>query len=138
MNEEKLFSQLRLHEGERARVYVDTVGKLTGGVGRNLSDKPFRPSEIALMLKNDVAEAVAELDRVTPWWRQLDDVRQNVLVDMMFNMGAPRLVQFRKFLAFAQTGKWELAATEMLDSLWAKQVKGRAQTLARQFRTGEY
>ena len=134
----KLQKQLELHEGYRTHIYTDTVGKLTAGVGRNISDKPFRPNEIALMLSNDIEEAVAELDRIAPWWRSLDDVRQNVMVDMCFNLGAPRLSGFKKFLAYAQAHRWDAAAAEMLDSLWAKQVKGRAKTLARQFREGVF
>ena len=56
---------------------------------------------------------------------------------MMFNMGRPRLSQFKMFLAALQAGDYEMASTEMLDSKWASQVKGRATTLADMMSTGD-
>lgn len=140
MNEERLREALGVDEGRRARIYQDTATppRWTGGVGRNLSDKGFHQDEIDLMLKNDIAEAVAELDRVVPWWRCLNDARQNVLANMMFNLGAPRLMGFRKFLAYAEAGRYDAAAGEMLDSTWARQVGARALRLADLMRKGEF
>jgi len=136
MNDQKLLDALSLDEGRRARIYTDTVGKVSGGVGRNLTDKGFRQDEIDLMLRNDIAEAVAELDRVAPWWRGLSDARQNALVNMMFNLGATRLLGFKKFLAALQVGDWKTAEREMLDSKWARQVGDRSTRLALLIRTG--
>lgn len=138
MNEQKLLDALSLDEGRRARIYTDTVGKVSGGVGRNLTDKGFRQDEIDLMLRNDIAESVAELDRVAPWWRGLNDARQNALVNMMFNLGATRLMGFKKFLAALQVGDWKTAEREMLDSKWAKQVGSRSNRLALLIRTGAF
>lgn len=138
MNEQKLLDALSLDEGRRARIYTDTVGKVSGGVGRNLTDKGFRQDEIDLMLRNDIAESVAELDRVAPWWRGLNDARQNALVNLMFNLGAPRLLGFKKFLAALQVGDWKTAEREMLDSKWARQVGSRSTRLALLIRTGEF
>lgn len=138
MNEKKLLDALSLDEGRRARIYIDTVGKVSGGVGRNLTDKGFRQDEIDLMLRNDIAEAVAELDRVAPWWRGLNDARQNALANMMFNIGAPRLLGFKKFLAALQVGDWKTAEREMLDSKWARQVGDRSTRLALLIRTGAF
>lgn len=138
MNEQKLLDALSLDEGRRARIYTDTVGKVSGGVGRNLTDKGFRQDEIDLMLRNDIAESVAELDRVAPWWRGLNDARQNALVNMMFNLGATRLMGFKKFLAALQVGDWAKAESEMLDSKWARQVGSRSTRLALLIRTGEF
>ena len=41
----KLKAELTLDEGRRSRIYVDTVGKVSGGIGRNLTDKGFRDNE---------------------------------------------------------------------------------------------
>lgn len=138
MNEAELVKALSRDEGRKARIYVDTVGKVSGGVGRNLTDKGFREDEIDLMLKNDIAEAVGELDAVAPWWRGLDDVRQNVLVNMMFNLGRSRFLGFKKFLAAVQVGNYKEAGVQMLDSQWARQVGARATRLAVQMRTGSF
>lgn len=87
------------------------------------------------MYQNDIADTEAWLDRNLPWWRTLDPVRQRVLMNMAFNMQG-RLLGFRNFLAAAQRADWNVAAAEMLDSLWARQVGDRAKRLASMMRSG--
>ncbi|CAG9177797.1 lysozyme family protein [Cupriavidus pampae] len=132
----KLKAELTTDEGRRERIYTDTVGKISGGIGRNLTDKGFRADEIDLMYRNDVAAAEAWLDRNLSWWRQLDAVRQRVMLNMAFNMEG-KLLGFRKFLAAAKAGDYPTAYSEMLDSLWANQVGARAKRLAAMMATGE-
>jgi len=138
MDFEKLKAQLVIDEGKRSRIYTDTVGKVTGGVGRNLTDRPFSEDEITLMLENDIALAASELDRVAPWWKTLNDARQNVMANLCFNLGAPRLLGFKNFLSYAQAGRFDAAAAELLNSKWAVQVGQRAQRLAKVMREGEF
>ncbi|MDN7671356.1 glycoside hydrolase family protein [Burkholderia oklahomensis] len=130
-----LKAELTRDEDRRNRIYTDTVGKVSGGIGRNLTDKGFRDNEIDLMYQNDIAETEAWLDRSLPWWRSLDPVRQRVMINMAFNMQA-KLLGFRNFLAAAQRRDWNTAAAEMLDSLWARQVGARATRLAAMMRSG--
>jgi lysozyme len=134
----KLERQLSIDEGRRALVYTDTVGKITGGIGRNLTDRPFFDDEIALMLKNDIALVQRELDQRLPWWREMTDARQNVLANMCFNLGINRLMGFGKTLTHMRVGEYEAAAVEMLDSKWAKQVGARAVRLAALMREGKF
>ena len=130
-----LKAELMRDEGRKYRIYTDTVGKVSGGIGRNLTDKGFRDSEIDLMYENDRAETEAWLDRNLPWWRALDPVRQRVMMNMAFNMQG-KLLGFRNFLAAAQRRDWSTASAEMLDSLWARQVGDRAKRLASMMRSG--
>ncbi len=138
MNRAKLMAQLTIDEGRRDRVYTDSVGKLTVGVGRNISDREFSQDEIDLMLSNDIALVEADLDRTMPWWRTMTEARQGVLANMAFNLGISRLAGFKNTLAYMQAGRYDAAAAGMLDSLWAKQVGARADRLAKIMRTGEY
>ncbi|WP_175908624.1 MULTISPECIES: glycoside hydrolase family protein [Burkholderia] len=131
----KLKAELTRDEDRRYRIYTDTVGKVSGGIGRNLTDKGFRDNEIDLMYQNDIAETEAWLDRNLSWWSSLDPVRQRVMMNMAFNMQG-KLLGFRKFLAATQRGDWSAAAAEMLDSLWARQVGDRAKRLASMMRSG--
>lgn len=78
----------------------------------------------------------AELDRALPWWRSMCDERQDVLVNMAYNMGVPRLLGFHHALAAMQSANWVDAAAEMLSSEWAGQVGARAKRLARQMVDG--
>lgn len=128
--------QLVRHEGLRLKLYRDTVGKLTIGVGRNLDDVGISEAEAFALLADDVGRAEAGLDARLPWWRGLDPVRRDVLVDMAFNLGVEALCGFRTTLAAVQGRRFGEAADAMLRSAWAGQVKGRATTLAAMMRSG--
>jgi lysozyme len=131
-----LEKELKRDEGERLFPYVDTVGKTTIGVGRNLTDRGIDPDESALMLHNDIQHVIQMLDASLPWWKSLTDARQRVLANMCFNLGWPRLMLFKRMLAAMQAGDVEEAVAEMMNSTWAKQVGARSQRLADQWRAG--
>ena len=138
MNLERLRARLSLDEGRKTKPYRCTAGKLTIGVGRNLDDRGLRDSEIDLMLTNDIAEAAGECRRLVRSFDQLSDVRQEVLVNMMFNLGYTRLAGFRKFLDALSRSDWTEAANQMLDSKWADDVGDRADRLATAMRKGAW
>lgn len=131
-----LRAQLTKHEGLCLFPYVDTVGKLTIGVGRNLTDRGISDAEARYLLDNDINIAINALT-VFPWFPNLDPVRQCAFVDLCFNLGLARLRGFTKMLAAAERADWSLVATELLDSRFAAQVGQRAQTLATMLRTGQ-
>jgi lysozyme len=68
----------------------------------------------------------------------LDQVRQEALVNMCFNLGFTRLMKFSKMMAAMAEGKYSLAASEALDSRWAKQVGNRSKDIAHMLDFGEY
>lgn len=136
MNLPALRTQLIKHEGLRLKPYRDTVGKLTIGVGRNLTDNGITAKEAMALLEDDIANAVADLRQHFAWFDSLDDVRQRVLADMCFNLGIWRLGAFARMLKAIQAGDYAVAAQEMLESRWAQQVGGRAHTLAAMMTTG--
>lgn len=135
-NRELLVYELSRDEDVRTKPYKDSVGKLTIGVGRNLDDKGLSKAEINILLNNDINDSEADLDRTFPWWRQLNDNRQRVLLNMCFNLGIKRLAGFKSMLRDVQNGLFDRAAVEMLDSLWARQVGGRAVRLAKMMKNG--
>ena len=133
-----LRSLLRHHEGVRSKPYLCTAGKTTIGVGRNLDDVGLSPDEIDYLFENDLRRVELELHRAFPWVTTLDPVRYAVMVDMLFNLGLRRLQNFRKFLAAMERKDWKTASIEMMDSLWAKQVKRRATRLRDMVVTGQW
>lgn len=138
---EKLARQLRRDEDEIPHAYTDSEGYLTIGVGRLIDKRKggrLRDDEIDYLLRNDVAEVVAELDRRLPWTAGLDDARRGALLNMAFNLGVSGLLGFRITLALVERGDYALASVEMLDSKWAQQVKGRADRLSEQMKTGRW
>jgi lysozyme len=129
---------LILHEGNRRYPYRCTAGKLTIGVGFNLDDVGLYPEEIDFILDNRVKQVRQGLVKALPWFVRLNEVRQAVLIDMAFNLGLEGLLKFKRTLGNIQNEHYELAARQMLESLWAKQVKGRAIRLSKMMRTGEW
>ncbi len=138
MNRQKLKDQLIIDEALRLKPYRDTVGKLTIGIGRNLDDRGITRDEAMALLETDLNLVEAELDGALPWWRQMNEARQNVLANMCFNLGLSKLLGFKNTLAAMKRGDYPAAAAGMLDSLWARQVGARAQRLATIMRTGEF
>jgi lysozyme len=137
VNQAALIDSLIKHEGLKLKPYKCTAGKTTIGIGRNLDDNGITEAEAMLLVKNDVDTCVTELDRTRPNWRQHNEIRQNVLVEMVFNLGMPRLNKFTKMWAALDAKAYTRAAAEMLDSNWAFQVGGRALTLADQMKAGK-
>ena len=138
MDKTKLAEQLKKHEGLRLKPYTDTVGKLTLGIGRNLEDKGITEQEALFMLNNDVDYFYGQLNKKLHWFKSLDDARQNVLVNMAFNLGVAGLLTFKNMLEECKNEQYNFASIEMLDSKWAKQVGYRAEELAEQMRTGVF
>lgn len=136
MNLDLMKAELRADEGERLKPYKDTVGKLTIGVGRNLDDVGISEEESGYLLGNDIDRTMMALDNALPWWRQLDEVRQRVVVNMAFNMGVRGLLLFKQTLAAMQSGDYSHAADQMLNSTWATQVGLRASRLSKMMREG--
>lgn len=138
----RLEDMLLVHEGKKRFVYRCTSNALTIGVGRNIDPNKggigLSDDEILYMLRNDIKRVYDELDSNLPWFKDLDDVRQDVLQDMCFNMGINRLLNFRKMLAAVELGLYDRASDELLNSKYAEQVKGRALKLARMMKEGKY
>lgn len=127
--------QLPIDEGTSSTPYKDSVGVLTIGVGRNL-EKGLADDEIALLLKNDIAEADKAARAVYPAFDSLTEARKAVLVNMAFNLGQARLAGFVHMLQAISHGQFDRVANEMMNSRWAVQVGQRAIRLAKMMRDG--
>lgn len=138
-----LLDTLKRDEGEVLKVYLDSRGIRTGGVGHNLEahgidwpvGTPITQEQSDYWLLQDAANASRFLDEHLPWAKDLDSARHDALVNMTFNLGS-KILGFHRTLTFIEDQKWDAAADAMLDSLWAKQVKARADRLAETIRTG--
>jgi lysozyme len=135
---ETLKEMLIRHEGNEQYPYSDSVGKLTIGVGRNLTDRGLSVQERMYLLHNDIELAIEE---VRKWigdnkYYSLCDARKMVLCDMMFNLGWSKMQGFKKFHAAVLEGDYDKAAAEMKDSKWYRQVGHRAWELCQIMKTG--
>lgn len=132
-----LRQSIKNDEGLRLLPYVDVSGKLTIGYGRNLSDNGINQLEAGEMLDQDLTRHVSDLLRAFPFVDMLDSTRQVVLANMCFNMGIGRLSKFVLMWDAIKHGDYQMAATEMLNSVWATQVGKRATRLAAAMASGE-
>lgn len=132
----KLRRSLILHEEERKFPYTDTVGKISIGIGYNLTDRGMSDEWINSQYQKDVTFFYNKLSEF-PWYRDLTADRQIVLIDMSF-MGLQRFREFTRMIDALAIHDYAQAAAEMLDSEWAKQVKTRAESLAHAMLTGVY
>lgn len=108
------------------------------GYGRIISVYGISEDEAEFLLMNDVKNSALEVKTALPWTEKLNEARRSVIINMAFNMGLRTLLTFKNTLRYAEKGDYEATAKGMLNSLWAKQVKGRATELAEQMRTGAW
>lgn len=147
----ELVQDLIRHEGLVLKVYDDATGKevktgdtvqgkLTIGIGRNLQDNGISEEEAKMMLYHDIDKFYKQVKadkRIRHTFNNLDNTRQRVIMNMVFNMGLDGVLSFKKMVQALEVKDYNEAAFQMLDSKWAKQVGKRAEELAQLMRMGE-
>ena len=141
MNRQAIYETLKIDEGVKYEIYNDHLGYPTFGVGHLVlsSDAEHgkalgtRVSEerVQECFERDLDTAIAECETLyeTRTFAEFPSEVQEVLVNMMFNMGRPRLSKFKNFNAALLDCDWKKASEEMVDSLWYRQVGARAERL---------
>lgn len=144
MTTEFLAHDIECEEARRKVAYPDplTHGEpFTIGVGHTGPEVHaglvWNDDQINSALASDIARACRLLDQQFPWWRGMDDIRQDVLVQMTFQMGLGGVEGFPHALAAMKAQDLQTAHDQMLDSAWAKtQTPARAKREATQMLTG--
>jgi GH24 family phage-related lysozyme (muramidase) len=141
MNKQEVYEQLKIDEGVVYAIYNDHLGYPTFGVGHLIkeSDEEFgRPTGTAVdeervrsCFDRDLEIAIGECNALygEGSFGELPDEVQQILVNMMFNMGRTRLSKFRKMNTAISESNWKEAAIEGRDSRWYRQVTKRAERL---------
>ena len=124
---------IRVNEGLRLEPYLDTTGAPHIGYGHRLTVE-----EAERLLDIDLETAARTARRVLgPAWAGLDPARRAALIEAAYVLGERGLARFTRMLAALESGDYETAADELLDSRWARiQAPARTDALARQLRTG--
>lgn len=135
MDLDKLKRQLALHEGYKLKPYVDTVGKVTIGVGHNLTDNGLTARQVDNILNDDVSDALTFLNGQS-WYLALDDVRARAIANMTFNL-MRKVLDFKTMITALEHKAWDEAADALLNSAFAKQTGKRALDLSMMIRTGQ-
>jgi len=137
MNIERLKDQIMINEGVRKKAYKDTLGNWTTGVGHlikrpdedYLIKKELNDDELNIIFNNDLNQAIDDARKFINE-NSIDEVAFEIVIDMAFNLGYPRLSQFKNFHQALLEKDYIKASDEMLDSLWAKQLPNRAGRLS--------
>lgn len=144
--------RLEKHEGCVLSPYKCTAGKLTIGIGHNCEAREFTPEEkkaigdwrhgitrnaALMLLRNDVKICLKRLAGLD-FFPNLDSERQYALLDMCFQLGYGELCCFSDMLEAMRAGDWEAAASECLNSRYARQTPKRAKRIATLIRTGKW
>lgn len=140
MNREEVFNQLKEDEGVKYEIYNDHLGLATFGVGHLVIENdsefgsplgtPISTERVWEAFEQDLDTSIDECEVLFgPKWNDFPGEVQEIVVNMMFNMGRPRLSKFKNFCAALDEGDWAKAAVEGRDSRWHKQVTNRAERL---------
>ena len=141
MNREAVYEQLKIDEGVVYEIYLDHLGYKTFGVGHLVREsdpehgydvgEPVSVERVIECFDRDLDVAVSECVALygADIWEGFPGEVQEVLVNMLFNVGRPRLSKFKKMNAHLEAGDWGHAAIEGRDSLWYNQVGNRAERL---------
>jgi len=133
MDLDVITEQLVRHEGERLSLYVCTAGKISIGIGHNLTDKGISQEMSRFIFKIDLEECILDLSKeIFPgYFHGFPDDIQHVLLDMRFQMGHTGFRRFKKMIVAFKRLNFEEAAKQMRDSRWHKQVPTRANELVK-------
>ena len=149
----RFVAQLVRHEGTKRDAsgmhvaYRCSAGRWTIGYGHNLEANPIfglgpgsriTEEHARRILEDDINKFAPKVLKTLPWAVSLTPARLGVLINMAFNLGIDGLLKFNNTLANIKMSNYAIAARGMRQSLWARQVGGRAQELARQMETGQW
>ena len=144
MNIEKLRKQLEIDEGVRYEIYKDHLGYLTFGIGHLILDSDpehgqnsgtaITKERVAEAFEADLVSVLSDCESLYGDFGDLPEDAQEIIANMLFNMGRPRLSKFKGMKRGVDARDWNAAADEMVDSTWYRQVTNRAERLVRRMR----
>lgn len=138
-----LRESIKSHEGLRLKPYRCSMGHLTIGYGWNLDDNPLPQDiqanlDVSGFITHEMAERLLDVSintatdaakRIFTGFDSLSEAKQEVLIEMAFQLGEGTLSRFAKLRHAVAIRDYEGAAKEMKDSLWYKQTPQRVEDL---------
>ena len=133
---------VKKHEGYRNKVYLDTLGKRTVGVGHLCvedfweDDKEYEESFLMEILQKDLQEAIRNAKELMNKYgcSDINEIAEEILIEMVFQLGMTGVSKFKNMWKALAELNYVGASYEMLDSRWAKQTPNRAKAMAEQMK----
>lgn len=139
--------RLKLDEGCELHAYPDPI---SGGepytIGYGCTGAGIGPGVVWTQAQAD-AELVTRVEQTEmalekafpPWFASLDPVRQDVLINIAYNIGVKGLTLWLVTLAAVGAGNYAAAADDIAgNTLWKSQVGARAERCSNAMRTGSW
>ena len=135
---ERLLQSVKDHEGYRNKVYLDSLGKRTVGVGHLCvedfweDDKEYEEKFLMTILEHDLQSAIKGAKELMSenGCNDIDEIAEELIIEMVFQLGKTGVSKFRNMWKHLSALEYSMAASEMLDSRWAKQTPNRAQAMS--------
>tara|TARA_B100001059_G_C17535401_1_gene427640 strand:- start:55 stop:498 length:444 start_codon:yes stop_codon:yes gene_type:complete len=144
MNIEQLREQLEVDEGCVYEIYNDHLGYPTFGIGHLVTESDPEQGQslgttvsserVAEAFESDIQSVLRDCNVLYSDFHNLPEEAQQVIANMMFNLGRPRLSKFAGMKRGVDARDWNQAADEMVDSNWYRQVTNRADRLVERVR----
>ena len=144
MNIEQLREQLEVDEGCVYEIYNDHLGYPTFGIGHLVTESDPEQGQslgtavsserVAEAFESDIQSVLRDCNVLYSDFHNLPEEAQQVIANMMFNLGRPRLSKFAGMKRGVDARDWNQAADEMVDSNWYRQVTNRADRLVERIR----
>ena len=128
----RLINKIKESEGFKGVEYLDSLNIPTIGFGTRL---PLTEAEAELILSFRLNQMISHLLEVKPLVLRLPQDKQEVLFEMVYQMGVNGVLNFKMMWLALENFKYNEASVEMIDSLWAKQTPNRANKLAEQMKS---
>ena len=138
MDMDRLLASVKKHEGYRNKVYLDTLGKRTVGVGHLCvedfweDDKEYEEKFLMTILEHDLQTAIKGAKELMAehGCMDMDEVAEEIIIEMIFQLGKTGVSKFKNMWKALSELNYVGASYEMLDSKWAKQTTNRANGMA--------
>ena len=144
-----------LNEGNKSQVYKDSKGNRTIGIGFNLEDagnkkflkesgidinelfngRKLTDRETKTLYNRSLTQAFKDAQSYDPNFAKRPEAVKMTLVDMAFNLGLTKLNKFVDMKKGLMNNDYNMAADEMVDSNWYKQVKSRGPRMVQVMRS---
>jgi lysozyme len=135
---DRLLASVKKHEGYRNKVYLDTLGKRTVGVGHLCvedfweDDKEYEEKFLMTILEHDLSDAIKGANDLLAenGCMDMNEKAHELIIEMVFQLGKTGVSKFRNMWKALSALDYSTAAEQMLDSRWAKQTPNRANGMA--------
>ena len=139
MDMDRLLESVKKHEGYRNKVYLDTLGKRTVGVGHLCvedfweDDKEYEEKFLMTILEHDLQTAIKNAKKLMEdhGCADIDEQAEEILIEMVFQLGMTGVSKFKNMWKALAELNYVGASYETLDSRWAKQTPNRAKAMAK-------